>query len=580
MSRKSKIAWVGKAEVSSVKTHSSRPSNAGPGSPADLVLLEYGKLFGRGVVKMLAAVAGGADKRKARKALQPAMNDRQASSAAFSAAGMVKSAHALLPMLADETRAKLDILRDRLDKSEKSLSKAWDAYDDPSSRPFVRKEEVLAAAERLKGGSAGTRRRIVRLERRLADLEERVKAGRVSVCLGGKKLFREQFNLAENGLADHAEWRDKWETARSSNILMMGGRGETARNQICQASENPDGSFDLKITLPPALWETRGKHLVLMSLRFEEKRKRKKSKGISRDHGRRLLSRLLSAPGGKDAVPISWRLTRDARGWLCSFTADEGAIEARTSRLAGMVGVDVNADHLAVTAVDRHGNVLDAWNVPLVLTGLSADQAADVVGKAARDCARAAKRLGFALAMENLDFADKKTKSSALSKKHRTMLSAFATKKILTAIGRACRDEGVEAWSVNPAYTSVIGRYNHQGRTSMTSHQGAAAAIARRALGSRERPSRKAVDAWKRVQARRGSKEGRAPEDARLPAETGFWKGLSKARTGTKRAQTGKAARPDPAARPVRSRCQSATVRGGPGETQSPGNQDPFGDRG
>ena len=117
MSRKSKTAWVGKTEVSSVKTHSSRPSNAGPGSPADLVLLEYGKLFGRGVVKMLAAVAGGADKRKARKALQPAMNDRQASSAAFSAAGMVKSAHALLPMLADETRAKLDILRDRLDKS-------------------------------------------------------------------------------------------------------------------------------------------------------------------------------------------------------------------------------------------------------------------------------------------------------------------------------------------------------------------------------------------------------------------------------------------------------------------------------
>lgn len=572
MSRKSKIAWVGKTEVSSVKTHSSRPSNAGPGSPADLVLLEYGKLFGRGVVKMLAAVAGGADKRKARKALQPAMNDRQASSAAFAAAGMVKSAHALLPMLADETRAKLDILRDRLDKSEKSLSKAWEAYDDPSSRPFVRKEEVLAAAERLKGRIAGTRRRISRLERRLADLEERVKAGRVSVCLGGKKLFRERFNLAENGLADHAEWREKWETARSSNILMMGGRGETARNQNCQASENPDGSFDLKITLPPALWETRGKHLVLTNLRFEDAKKRK---GIPKDHGKRLLSGLLSAPGGKDAVPISWRLTRDAKGWLCAFTADEGEIEARTSRLAGMVGVDVNADHLACAVVDRHGNVLDGWSVPLDLTGLSSNQARDAIGKAARDCARAASERGCALAMENLDFAEKKAKSSALSKKHRTMLSAFATRRILTALGRACRDEGVETWSVNPAYTSVIGAHNHQDRKSMTSHQGAAAAIARRALGSRERPSRKALDAWRRGRVGRGPEGANAPEDASRPEGFGFWKALSKAVPRKRGAQTG-AARRNRQHGSSALGSQPASVRGGPGETRSP-RQDPFG---
>lgn len=573
MSKKGKCAWVEKTEISPVKTHSSRPSNAGPGSPADLVLLEYGRIFGQGVVRMLAAVTKGEDKRKARKALLPGMNDRQASSAAFAAAGMAKSAAALLPMLADETRTKLELHREKLAGLEADLAKAWAGLDNPQTRPFARKAAVLAETASLDGRIAWRKARILKLETRLADQEKRIKEGRPSVCLGTKKLFHAQFSLEANGLADHAEWRGKWQEARSSNILMMGGCGETAKNQICQASEKPGGSFDLQITLPPALWKDHGKHLVLENLRFVDAKKRK---GIPKDHGQRLLSRLLAMPCGKDAVPISWRLTRDARGWLCAFTADEGEIEGKTSRLAGMLGVDVNADHLAVSAVDRHGNVLDAWNVPLLLTGLSKERAADLIGKAARDCARAARERGFALAMENLDFADKKTRSGSLSKKHRTMLSAFATRQILTALGRAGRDEGVEAWSVNPAYTSVIGRHNHMGRTSMTSHQGAAAAIARRALGSRERPSRKAVDALRRVQASRGSKGGHTPEDVCLPAGTGFWKGFSKARTGTKRAQTGKAARPDPAARPARPRCQSATVHGGPGETQSL-CQDPFG---
>lgn len=573
MTKKGKCAWVEKAEVSPVKTHSSRPSNAGPGSPADLALLEYGRIFGQGVVQMLAAVSKGQDKRKARKALQPGMNDRQASSAAFAAAGMVKSAAALMPLLADETREKLKIHQERLDGLESELSRAWDDFDAPQKRPFLRKSDVQAKAKKLEGGIAWRKAKISRLEARLADHEERIKEGKVSVCLGGKKLFHAQFHLADSGVKDHAAWRGLWDAARSSNILMMGGCGETAKNQICQAVEKPDGSFDLQVTLPPALWKAHGKHLVLENLRFVDSKKRK---GVAKDHGQRLLSRLLALPKGKAAVPISWRLTRDARGWLCAFTADEGEVETRTSRLAGMIGVDVNADHLAVTAVDRHGNVLDAWNAPLVLTGLSSERAADVVGKAALDCARAARERGFALAMENLDFAEKKAKSSNLSKKHRTMLSAFATRQVLTALGRACRDEGVEVWSVNPCYTSVIGRHNHMGRTSMTSHQGAAAAIARRALGCSERPSRKAAEAWIRRCARGPEKNGR-PGDLPFPTGTGFWKGLSRAGAGTKRAQTGEAARPARQHGPSVPGRKSATVRGGP-EGMKSLRQDTFGD--
>lgn len=88
--------WVERVEVSTTKTHQSRPANASPGSPEDAALLAYGRLFGWAVGSMLQAGKSTAP-RKARKSLIPLLNDRQAASAAAAATGMRKSALANLP---------------------------------------------------------------------------------------------------------------------------------------------------------------------------------------------------------------------------------------------------------------------------------------------------------------------------------------------------------------------------------------------------------------------------------------------------------------------------------------------------
>src|ERR1700758_2891581 len=63
------------------------------------------------------------------------------------------------------------------------------------------------------------RRRLAGLEQRWEQLEAERKAGQIHLCFGSKKLFHSQFHLAENGFPSHAEWKQAWREARSSQFL-------------------------------------------------------------------------------------------------------------------------------------------------------------------------------------------------------------------------------------------------------------------------------------------------------------------------------------------------------------------------
>jgi hypothetical protein len=67
------------------------------------------------------------------------------------------------------------------------------------------------------------------------------------------------------------------------------------------------------------------------------------------------------------------------------------------------------------------------------------------------------------------------------------MLSSFACNKIISSLKSACFKVGVELIEVNPAYTSVIGAINYAQSKGISTHMGAALAVARRSLGLSER---------------------------------------------------------------------------------------------
>ena len=164
-----------------------------------------------------------------------------------------------------------------------------------------------------------------------------------------------------------------------------------------------------------------------------------------------------------------------------------------TDRRRGAIGVDLNADHLAVADTDASGNYLKAWQVPLVTYGKSQHQAEALIGDAVASVVQYAREVGKPIVIEKLDFRQKKAALEGQPRKYSRMLSSFSYGKIKAYfISRGYR-QGVEVKQVNPAFSSIVGRVKFMERYGLTVHQAAALVLARRLLGCSERIPRRWV---------------------------------------------------------------------------------------
>ena len=157
-----------------------------------------------------------------------------------------------------------------------------------------------------------------------------------------------------------------------------------------------------------------------------------------------------------------------------------------TDRNRGAVGVERNADHLAVTESDGEGNWLRPWRAPLVVYGKTQHQAGAVIGDAAVSVVDYAREVGKPIVLEKLDFRQKRAILEGESHRYSRMLSSFSYAKVKACfLSRGIR-QGVEVYQVNPAFSSVIGRVKFMERYGLSVHQAAALVLARRLLGCSE----------------------------------------------------------------------------------------------
>ena len=71
---------------------------------------------------------------------------------------------------------------------------------------------------------------------------------------------------------------------------------------------------------------------------------------------------------------VSYRFKRDDKGWRVFVTTDLEDVPVVTDKRRGAIGIDLNADHLAVAETDASGNYVHAFRVPLVTYGKSSHQ--------------------------------------------------------------------------------------------------------------------------------------------------------------------------------------------------------------
>ena len=339
------------------------------------------------------------------------------------------------------------------------------------------------------------RRRLGNLKFRLAGLEADIAAGRVRLCFGSKRLWRKQHHLEQDGYANHEEWQRDWRDVRSNEFFVLGSRDETAGCQLCVATVADDGTLTLRLRMPDCLAEQHGKYLIIPHVRFAYGHAQvlaalgsnAEYAAYRREHGEK------TARATALGQAISYRFKRDAKGWRVFATTQMMDVPVVTDQRRGAIGVDLNADHLAVAETDASGNYLNAWRVPLVTYGKSQSQAEAIIGDAVASVVEYAREVGKPIVIEKLDFRQKKAALEGESRKYSRMLSSFSYGKIkVYFISRSYR-QGVEVNQVNPAFSSVIGRVKFMERYGLSVHQAAALVLARRLLGCSERIPRRWV---------------------------------------------------------------------------------------
>ena len=332
------------------------------------------------------------------------------------------------------------------------------------------------------------RRRLANLKYRLRNVSADTDSGRLRLCFGSKKLWRSQYHLEANGYESHAEWLDDWRYARSNEFFVLGSRDETAGCQLCVASVADDGSLMLRLRMPDCLAQEYGKHLVIENVRFayghEQVLAALQSNADYKDCRRQQGEKAARATDLGQA--ISYRFKRDARGWRVFATTRMVKTPVLTDRSLGAIGVDLNADHLAVTETDRSGNFVNAFSVPLVTYGKSAHQAEALIGDAVARVVEYARQARKPLVIERLNFQRKKAALEGESRGRSRMLSSFGYGRMKAYLLSRGYRQGVEVCQVNPAYSSLIGRVKFMERYGLSVHQAAALALARRLLGCRE----------------------------------------------------------------------------------------------
>jgi IS605 OrfB family transposase len=368
---------------------------------------------------------------------------------------------------------------------------------------------------------------INKLTRKLTKLEDDIENDYQKLTFGTNKLFRSQFHLLENGIKDHQEWKELWQHARSSNFSQLGSKDETSGNQVCQAEPNSDETITITATLPPALAEKyQQKTLVIPKIKWgygrkeillalDSCRRRKEAKShiwsiLDKDvkailakpisffedpweiDERKMYAKAVQEPYQDLGQAIFYRFIEDNKGrWKIYAATGVSPGKAATSDEFGVIGSDLNEDHISLVNIDHHGNCLGRRQNKRInyhFYGLNANQREAEIERVAIEVVAWAKEKKKYLILEDLDFEKLKTKIGKTSPTRARYLHALPYSALREAILCRAYKEGVEVRFVNPAYGSVIGKFKFQTMYGLSSHASAALVNGRRYSRFSERP--------------------------------------------------------------------------------------------
>jgi hypothetical protein len=356
--------------------------------------------------------------------------------------------------------------------------------DDSGARRRSRRRRGYASkAERF-----AKTRRLAALRERLTTAEQALVVGHPSMVLGGKRLWHNRNHLDSTAMTEQ-QWQERWD-ARRMFLTADGESGKPGANETIRV----DSEGHLRIKTPAALVEQFGTHVVIEApVRFAHR---------GDDWAVRVA--------GRRAVRYDIRYDPKRNRWYldASWTTNpEPAESLEQLRRGRVLGVDLNADHLACCVLDAAGNPVGVPTTIEVFTdGLVAPRRDGRVRAAITRLLDHAQQSGCAaVAVENLNFVDTRAVGRETlgrgrrGKRLRRAVAGIPTRRFRNRLTAMAARRGIAVIGVDAAYTSKWGAQHWQtplrqqtsDPTTITGHHAAAVAIGRRGLGLaiRRRPA-------------------------------------------------------------------------------------------
>ena len=274
-----------------------------------------------------------------------------------------------------------------------------------------------------------------------------------TVIFGGRKNWGK---LIEKGLSNQ-EWKNK----RDNQIYTRGDRTKKGNPNIRFLKKN--GSFYLRVTVGNRKFE---EYKLFVSEKF-----RKQLLSLF-SVGKAYNIRLLKKDGQHYRVIIDYEIERPKT--IINFSN-------------GVIGIDVNPDRVAISNITNDGNLIKSFSIVNNRIFFSSTNKRDYeIGCIVKQIINYALKSQRGIVFENLKF---KKNFENQGRRFNRIKSNFVWKKLLTLLERKCIENGIMYKKVNPAFTSVIGKFKYQKMYNLSIHEAASYVIGRRGLGFNERLS-------------------------------------------------------------------------------------------
>ena len=355
-----------------------------------------------------------------------------------------------------------------------------------------------------------------KLEGRIEALNQEINQQKIKITFGGKSLFHKQFKTG----VDFKAWQTEWAN-RGDRFGCGGSKSEEHGNKKIQLTFAKDYNldsgkrprFDCRMLLPACLHDAHGKELILENMTFRygesvitenvkrhawykkakadyEKDKRRISK-LTDEEKEKALSALGEAPKADEfgVSSFSFQMLRKGKAYYLHVSVPKVVKPKTTHASNGVIGLDINHNNLSYANVSKQGQLVDSkvlwFNFGPKNSSSHREQ---MINQHLKTLVNEAVSKNKDIVLEHLNFTHKKSQQTkGVNKDTNRMLHSLAYRKIKENLRRLCMDNGVNYREVNPAYTSMLGRFLYAKKYGISTHQAAAYVIARRYLKCEER---------------------------------------------------------------------------------------------